>query len=286
MSVHIVQKGDTLWKIAKQHQIPFDELKRLNAHLANPDYIVPGMEIFLPEAASMPKRKKEMPTETPAMPMPVPPTSTQNEIPSKETPVLNTPSQQAPSWMPFPQPIPMPMPFPQPMQPIMMPQAPPQPIRMEQPSMPMQCPSCRMTVMIAMPSQVEAQQQPIKEQPTVPCSPSIMPQMETQRWMQPPPMHWGGSHCRSCQQPVPFYPGWYWPTESMPYWSQAPIMNESPSTAMQLSAGTEHSQPPDFKCEMQQHIVNQYYDEIREIEQSNRPCHPQMLPPQPQPYFQ
>lgn len=49
MEVHIVQKGDTLWKISRQYGISFEELKRVNAHLANPDYIVPGMKIFLPE---------------------------------------------------------------------------------------------------------------------------------------------------------------------------------------------------------------------------------------------
>lgn len=50
MDVHIVQKGDTLWKISRQHGISFEELKRVNAHLANPDYIVPGMKIFLPKS--------------------------------------------------------------------------------------------------------------------------------------------------------------------------------------------------------------------------------------------
>ena len=48
VEVHIVQKGDTLWKISRQYGISFEELKRVNAHLANPDYIVPGMKIFLP----------------------------------------------------------------------------------------------------------------------------------------------------------------------------------------------------------------------------------------------
>lgn len=48
VDVHIVQRGETLWKIARQHGISFEELKRVNAHLANPDYIVPGMKIFLP----------------------------------------------------------------------------------------------------------------------------------------------------------------------------------------------------------------------------------------------
>ncbi|CAM5217720.1 Spore coat assembly protein SafA OS=Ureibacillus acetophenoni OX=614649 GN=SAMN05877842_102332 PE=4 SV=1 [Ureibacillus acetophenoni] len=52
MRTHVVQKGDTLWKIAKQYGISFDELKRLNGHLANPDYVVPGMEIILPDAVS------------------------------------------------------------------------------------------------------------------------------------------------------------------------------------------------------------------------------------------
>lgn len=45
LRIHIVQKGDTLWKIAKEYGISFEDLKRLNVHLANPDYIVPGMEI-------------------------------------------------------------------------------------------------------------------------------------------------------------------------------------------------------------------------------------------------
>ena len=49
VEVHIVQKGDTLWKISRQHGVSFDELKRVNAHLANPDYIVPGMKIMLPK---------------------------------------------------------------------------------------------------------------------------------------------------------------------------------------------------------------------------------------------
>ena len=49
MEVHIVVKRDTLWKIARQYGIPFEDLKRVNAHLANPDYIVPGMKIFLPK---------------------------------------------------------------------------------------------------------------------------------------------------------------------------------------------------------------------------------------------
>ena len=54
VDVHIVVKGDTLWKIARQYGIPFEDLKRVNAHLANPDYIVPGMKIFLPKKKASP----------------------------------------------------------------------------------------------------------------------------------------------------------------------------------------------------------------------------------------
>ncbi len=91
LRIHIVQKGDTLWKIAKEYGISFEDLKRLNVHLANPDYIVPGMEIILPEKINkephrdshkeMPKKEtqvhKEAPKESPRKevqrPMPPPP---------------------------------------------------------------------------------------------------------------------------------------------------------------------------------------------------------------------
>lgn len=48
VTVHIVQKGDTLWKIAKEYDVSFDQLKKMNAHLANPEYIVPGMKVNVP----------------------------------------------------------------------------------------------------------------------------------------------------------------------------------------------------------------------------------------------
>ncbi|MDW0109622.1 LysM peptidoglycan-binding domain-containing protein [Sporosarcina aquimarina] len=59
MNVHIVVKGDTLWKIARQYGISFEELKKVNAHLANPDYIVPGMKIFLPEGGKGGKKPEK-----------------------------------------------------------------------------------------------------------------------------------------------------------------------------------------------------------------------------------
>ncbi|MEC3434256.1 SafA/ExsA family spore coat assembly protein, partial [Bacillus cereus] len=45
MKIHIVQKGDTLWKIAKKYGVDFDTLKQTNTQLSNPDLIMPGMKI-------------------------------------------------------------------------------------------------------------------------------------------------------------------------------------------------------------------------------------------------
>ncbi|MGG1328534.1 spore coat assembly protein ExsA, partial [Bacillus tropicus] len=48
MKIHIVQKGDTLWKIAKKYGVDFDTLKKTNTQLSNPDLIMPGMKIKVP----------------------------------------------------------------------------------------------------------------------------------------------------------------------------------------------------------------------------------------------
>ncbi len=50
MRIHIVQKGDTLWNIAKKYGVDFTELKQANTQLANPDLIMPGMKIKVPTA--------------------------------------------------------------------------------------------------------------------------------------------------------------------------------------------------------------------------------------------
>jgi len=43
-----VQKGDTLWEIAKKYGVDFEQLKAMNTHLASPDMIMPGMKIKIP----------------------------------------------------------------------------------------------------------------------------------------------------------------------------------------------------------------------------------------------
>lgn len=46
--IHIVQKGDTLWKLAQKYGVDFEALKAANNHLSNPDLIMPGMKIKIP----------------------------------------------------------------------------------------------------------------------------------------------------------------------------------------------------------------------------------------------
>lgn len=95
VEVHIVQKGDTLWKISRQYGISFEELKRVNAHLATPDYIVPGMKIFLPNQAQGKKetdnkkgvaqKKEEIPPVVEKKPV-KPPASSKEEEKKPEPP--------------------------------------------------------------------------------------------------------------------------------------------------------------------------------------------------------
>lgn len=63
LKIHIVQKGDTLWEIAKQYGVDFEELKQFNSHIASPDMIMPGMKIKIPSTTkSVKKETKKQPS--------------------------------------------------------------------------------------------------------------------------------------------------------------------------------------------------------------------------------
>lgn len=117
MRIHIVQKGETLWRIAKQYGIGLDELKRLNTHLANPDYIVPGMEIILPEeGTATPKTnmtKEQQTAPAPSKEKMTAPKEKLTEPKVKEQPVREVPKQVETAPIPAPIPAPVPMPIPQ-----------------------------------------------------------------------------------------------------------------------------------------------------------------------------
>ncbi|WP_284036093.1 SafA/ExsA family spore coat assembly protein [Neobacillus sp. 114] len=102
MKIHIVQKGDTLWKIAKKYGVNFEELKKLNSQLSNPDMIMPGMKIKVPTAGGSIKKegainlgaKKEVPLKehpfAKEKPVPI------KEMPIKEMPVKEIPIKEMP----------------------------------------------------------------------------------------------------------------------------------------------------------------------------------------------
>ncbi|CAG9607957.1 SafA/ExsA family spore coat assembly protein [Pseudoneobacillus rhizosphaerae] len=115
MKIHIVQKGDTLWKIAKKYGVNFEELKKMNSQLSNPDMIMPGMKIKVPTTGGSVKKeapilgaKKEMPiAQHPIVkeqPKPLPVVEApKKEAPIKEAPIM--PIKEAPIAPIMPQPV-------------------------------------------------------------------------------------------------------------------------------------------------------------------------------------
>ena len=115
VKIHIVQKGDTLWKIAKKYGVNFEELKKLNSQLSNPDMIMPGMKIKVPTSGGNIKKetqtgtggakinlgsKKEQPIkEHPVVkekPIKEKPVQIPKETPVKEVPVKEVPVKEVP----------------------------------------------------------------------------------------------------------------------------------------------------------------------------------------------
>ena len=48
MLTHTVRKGDSLWQIAKAHNISLDALIAANPQIADPNYVLPGTIIHIP----------------------------------------------------------------------------------------------------------------------------------------------------------------------------------------------------------------------------------------------
>lgn len=126
MEVHVVQKGDTLWKISRQYGISFEDLKRVNAHLAHPDYIVPGMKIFLPETAKGKKgeqkpgagsghvqKTEKAPHQKPQVPKEEVKVEKQPKPEVKPTPAPEVKPAPKPEVKPAPKPTPKPTPKPE-----------------------------------------------------------------------------------------------------------------------------------------------------------------------------
>lgn len=115
MKIHIVKKGDTLWEIAKENNVDFEQLKSLNPQLSSPDMIMPGMKIKIPSDAKPVKKesmKEKEEVKTPYKDMSPKPLPVIKED-EKEKPKM----QQKPPMhqMPIPTPVPIPKPTQMPM---------------------------------------------------------------------------------------------------------------------------------------------------------------------------
>ncbi|WP_050181244.1 LysM peptidoglycan-binding domain-containing protein [Domibacillus robiginosus] len=137
MKIHIVQRGDTLWSIAEKHGVSFEEVQKLNAHLANPDMIVPGMKIKLPDTATVMEKSHPYANNKPLAYPPLMEETKEMEENMPSEPELTMPE----NWMTEPAPVPAPSMPSVPQSPSMpsVPQAPPQmemEMEMEMPSMP------------------------------------------------------------------------------------------------------------------------------------------------------
>lgn len=72
LKIHIVQKGDTIWEIAKKYGVDFEQVKALNSHLSSPDMIMPGMKIKIPSTTKKVKKEVSKVKETQQQPAPKP----------------------------------------------------------------------------------------------------------------------------------------------------------------------------------------------------------------------
>lgn len=159
MKIHIVQRGDTLWSIAEKHQVSFEEVKKLNAHLANPDMIVPGMKIKLPDTASAMEKGHPYADQKPfAYPPKMEEVKEMEEMPQPEfqmpenwmTEPVPAPKEMEEDMMMMPCPpmpcyffpMPYPMPYMMPMMPDMMQEAEEMEEAKQPPHMMLRCPYC------------------------------------------------------------------------------------------------------------------------------------------------
>ncbi|WP_425542375.1 SafA/ExsA family spore coat assembly protein [Lentibacillus halophilus] len=115
LKIHIVQKGDTLWEIAKEYDVDFEQVKNMNPQLSSPDMIMPGMKIKIPGSSKPVKthdtdqKHKQKPTEKPykdTSPKPTPimkedddkkPSSVQPQVPKQQTvqvPIMEQSTEQ------------------------------------------------------------------------------------------------------------------------------------------------------------------------------------------------
>ncbi|MCX8128779.1 MAG: SafA/ExsA family spore coat assembly protein [Clostridia bacterium] len=59
-TTHIVQPGDSMWKIASKHQIGISEIISINPQIKNPALIYPGQKILIPNIDAVKTQENEV----------------------------------------------------------------------------------------------------------------------------------------------------------------------------------------------------------------------------------
>ncbi len=243
MKIHIVQKGDTLWNLAKKYGVPFEEIKKMNSQLSNPDMIMPGMKIKIPGTAK--GHSGGTPKEAPMKPMkPMKEQVMQQQMqpaPMQTKEGMKQKEMQVVQPAPMPQPMPISMPQPAPVvpevdihnyymvnmekmnvqQPPKMPQQ--QMAQKEVKKMPQQ----QMMV------QKEAKEMPVMKQPYI--QPYVQPECPPQDCVPVSPLMPGPGFCpppvyQPYTMPMHHHPGHFGTTKhqmSYPYYDESSCMESS-----------------------------------------------------------
>ena len=120
---HVVQQGDTLWKLSKAWGVPLSDMIKANPQLKNPNVLMTGEKVNIPQTSG-----KETDLHLPEMPiMPDLPAMPSMESPPGKTstaPIAAAPGKTSTAPIASPPgktstaPMPMPEPMPQQMQPV------------------------------------------------------------------------------------------------------------------------------------------------------------------------
>lgn len=267
VKIHIVQKGDTLWKIAQKYGVDFNELKHVNTQLSNPDMIMPGMKIKIP-TGSVPVKKqgnpytkeevsfshlvpKEMPKQVSPVQMPLP---TPVPVAPKEMPQQIIPTPVVPKEMPVPQSIPKEVPKEAPI--VQLPPMPPMPI--EQPEIDYNIEQNMYNYTFNIPTfpTMPQKEAPVKEMPEVVAGvsteePVAPPTMPAQPMPQAPASYpcvpmtglMPGTGLPFGYQPMPC-PPFPCPPVAVPYGMQPGMYNPAGFGAMPEMQGTPYTPQP------------------------------------------
>ncbi|WP_054711341.1 SafA/ExsA family spore coat assembly protein [Bacillus sp. JCM 19041] len=58
MRIHIVQKGDTLWKLANKYDVEPEQIQTANPNVLNPEMLMPGMKLKVPTGTVAVRKEK------------------------------------------------------------------------------------------------------------------------------------------------------------------------------------------------------------------------------------